>query len=78
LHIAVSDTAQAVTVLERIIKPEDLKVINANELRVYGYPGDPAELTRPLFEAGIGVSGLTQIGDSLEDFFTDLIGGRNA
>jgi ABC-2 type transport system ATP-binding protein len=78
LHITVSDTAPAVTVLERILNPEDLKVINATELRVYGYQGDPAELVKLLFEAGVAVSGLTQIGDSLEDFFTDLIGGRNA
>lgn len=78
LHITVSDTAKALTVLEGILNPEDLKVINATELRVYGYSGDPAELMGSLYGAGIAVSGLTQIGDSLEDFFTDLIGGHNA
>ncbi|MDR3315506.1 MAG: ATP-binding cassette domain-containing protein [Coriobacteriales bacterium] len=76
-HITVDDAAHAATVLEGQLGLRDFKVVSATEIRIYDQALQPAELARALFEHGIFVSGLQQLGDNLEEFFTELIDPRN-
>jgi ABC-2 type transport system ATP-binding protein len=76
-HITVDDAAQTATVLEERLGLHDFKVVSATELRVYDQSLQPSELARALFEHGIFVSSLQQMGDNLEEFFSNLIDPRN-
>jgi ABC-2 type transport system ATP-binding protein len=76
LAIVVDDVAKASVVLETTLKIQEYKQVSANELRVYEYLDDSAEVTYQLIQGGVRVSSLHQVGDSLEDYFTKVVGGN--
>jgi len=75
LAISVDDVAKAITVLETALNIKDYKQVSSNELRVYEYLDDPAELSFQLNNAGVRVASIQSVGDSLEDYYTKLVGG---
>jgi len=75
LAIIVDDVAKAATLLETTLGIKNYKQISANELRIYGYTNDPAEVTFKLSHGGIRVASIKEVGDSLEDYYTNIIGG---
>ncbi|MCL2426068.1 MAG: ATP-binding cassette domain-containing protein, partial [Oscillospiraceae bacterium] len=75
LSITVDDAAKAITVIETVLNIRDYKQVSQNELRVYEYLDDSAELSFQLNQAGVRVSSIQLVGDSLEDYYTKLIGG---
>ncbi|MCL2405473.1 MAG: ABC transporter ATP-binding protein [Defluviitaleaceae bacterium] len=76
LAITVDDVAKASVVLETALGASNYKQVSANELRVYDRVEDPAEITFRLSQEGVRVSGITAVGDSLEDYYTKIIGGE--
>jgi len=78
LSVKVDDTAKAVAVLETALNTTNFKVVSDNEIRVYEYdPNNTAEVTFQLNANGVRVSSLSEVGDNLEDYFVNLIGGGN-
>ena len=75
LAITVDNVEKATVVLETILKIKDYKQVSANEIRVYEYVGDPADITFNLSKEGIRVSSINEVGDNLEDYYTKVIGG---
>jgi ABC-2 type transport system ATP-binding protein len=76
LQLTVSDTAAAAAILETRMEIRDYKVVSAHEMRLYTHLDDPSSVAQTLIAAGIAVSGIVEVGDSLEDFYTALIEGR--
>jgi len=74
--ITVSDAAQAAMVLETALGIRDYKQVSGNELRVYEYLSDPAELSFQLNQAGVRVASIQEVGDSLEEYYVKVIGGN--
>lgn len=74
LAITVDEAAKAATVLETTLGIRDYKQVSQNELRIYEYLDDPAELTYQLNQAGVRVSSIQTVGDSLEDYYSKMIG----
>jgi ABC-2 type transport system ATP-binding protein len=75
LAITVDDVAKAATLLETALGIKDYKQVSANELRIYGYTDDPADVTFKLSQVGVRVASVKEVGDSLEDYYTNIIGG---
>lgn len=75
LAITVNDAAKAAALLETAPGIGDCKQVSANEIRIYGYEGDPAEINARLVQEGVRVSYIREVGDSLEDYYTKIIGG---
>jgi len=75
LAITVDDVAKAAVLLETELNIKDYKQVSANELRIYGYTSDPADVTFKLSQAGVRVASVQEVGDSLEDYYTNIIGG---
>ena len=75
LAITVDDTTKAVVVLETELGISDYKQVSTNEIRIYGYKGDTADITFKLSQAGVRVASLIAVGESLEDYYTKIIGG---
>jgi len=76
LAITVDDTAKAAAILETALGIHDYKQVSANELRVYEYLDNPAEITFRLNNGGVRVASLREVGDSFEDFYAKIVGGE--
>lgn len=76
LSVTVDDAARAAVVLEETLGVHNYKQVSANELRMYEYLDNPSEVTFRLNQAGVRVASLHEVGDSLEDYFTKIIGGE--
>ena len=75
LSVTVDDAAKAAAILETELEIRNYKQVGANELRIYEYLDNPAEVTFRLNRGGVRVAALHEVGDSLEDYYTKIIGG---
>jgi len=73
--LTVDDVAKASVVLEEKLNIKNYKQVSGSELRVYEILNDPSELSFTLAQEGIRVSSMAEVGDTLEDYYTKLIGG---
>ncbi|MCL2037232.1 MAG: ATP-binding cassette domain-containing protein, partial [Oscillospiraceae bacterium] len=80
LSVKVDNTAKAATILEAVLGVKKYKVVGSDELRIYENFDDTAEVTYQLNANGVRVSGITIVGDNLEEYFVSLVerGERNA
>jgi ABC-2 type transport system ATP-binding protein len=76
LSVVVDDTAKAAVILETKLDIHNYKQVAANELRLYEYLDNPAEVTFQLNQGGVRVTSLHEVGDSLEDYYAKIIGGE--
>lgn len=74
LVIRTKDVKRALTVLEDKLHITELKVIDSSEIRVYDKDVRPEEVNRALIKADVDISGMTESGVSLEDYFMQLVG----
>jgi ABC-2 type transport system ATP-binding protein len=74
VFVTVDDAPKAAVILETKLNIRHYKQVGGNELRVYEPVSDPAELTFQLNSAGVRVSAVGEVGDTLEDFFLETIG----
>ena len=76
LSVTVDDAAKAAAILETELDIRNYKQTSANELRVYEFLDNPAEVTFRLNQGGVRVAAIHEVGDSLEDYYTKIIGGQ--
>ena len=77
LAVTVDDVTKTAVVLETALGITDYKQVSSNEIRIYGYLKDPAEVTFKLSTEGIRIASIKEVGDSLEDYYTKIIGGES-
>jgi len=75
LEIRVDDTAAATVQLETALGISNYKVVDAGQIRVYEHLDNPVGVATALTQAGVNVTRLTEVGDTLEDFFLATIQG---
>jgi len=75
LAITVNDVAAAAEVIETKLGCFDYKQISDTEIRIYDYFDDPTELNFRLVQEGVRVAAINEVGDSLEDYYINIIGG---
>ena len=73
--ITVDDVEKAAVVLETKLGIRNYKRVSGNELRIYDLSEDPAEISYQLNTTGVRVTSIQEVGDSLEDYYTNIIGG---
>jgi len=72
LVITVDDAKKATSVLETVLQTTRFKVVSETELRLYDCLDDPSEVNYQLVNNGVRVLNITEMGDSLEDYFISL------
>lgn len=77
LSIKVDNSEKAAIILEQNLKCKEYEVLNSNFIRVYGYLEEPEVVSKSLFNGGIMISSLERVGSNLEEYFINLIGGKN-
>jgi len=75
LAIVVDDAQKAAAILETALNIHNYKQISENELRIYEQLDNSAEITTQLILGGVRLSSTKEVGDSLEDYFKNVIGG---
>ena len=76
LLLKVENAAEAVTVLEQSLGIKDYEVFPDNELRVYEYLDNAAEVTFQLSSNQIRVNSISEEGSTLEDYFMSITGKK--
>lgn len=74
LSIKVENPEEAAAVLEQMLGISDYEVLPENELRVYAYLDNPAEVTFQLASNQIRVLSISEMGSTLESYFLSAIG----
>jgi ABC-2 type transport system ATP-binding protein len=73
LRVVVDDVKAAVIVLETVLGTTRYKVVDLNEIRVYDYLENPAEVTVQMSAAHVRISAMYEMGASLEDYIRTAI-----
>lgn len=64
------------TVLEQNLSTTDFEVMQDGTLKLYKYLDDVRNVSRALTNHGLVIEHLSQNGDSLESYFSKLVGGH--
>lgn len=75
LRIKVDHPAKGATVLEKALFTTDFEVMPDGSIKLYRYLDDVQTVSRTLTNHGLIIEHLSLDGDSLESYFTKLIGG---
>ena len=76
LQFTVSDSAKAAAVIERVLGSTSYEILNGEQIRLYQFLEEPAQVNRVLVENGIDVSSIETRGENLEDYFISMVGGE--
>ena len=77
LNIKVDDTNKAVLILENQLNTRNFKVLQDNTIKLYDYVDDVKIVSKILTSNDVNIEQLVSAGDSLEDYFVNLIGGAS-
>ena len=75
LLVVVDNATKAGEVLESTLGIRDYERTDDTHLRIYEHVSDPAEVTFRLNQAGVRVASIQEVGDGLEEYYTNIIGG---
>lgn len=76
IAVKVDDSGKAAAVLQEQLHTTEFEALPNNELRVYAYLDNPAEVTFQLSTNGVRVLSSTELGVNLEEYFLDAIGEK--
>src|SRR5690606_3490425 len=75
LRIKVDFPAKGATVLEKVLNTADFEVMPDGTMKLYKFLDDIRTVSRALTDSGLVIEHLSQSGDSLESYFSKLVGG---
>lgn len=75
LHLKVRNASDALTILENEVGMRDYEILPDNIIRVYD-EFDSERITLTLAKHNIGIKEILPMGETLEDYFTKLVGGE--
>jgi len=75
LAIRTNDPAKVAGIIENTLQSTNYKVISQNEIRLYDFIEEASEVNHQLVVHGASVLGISEVGDSLENYFMNLVEG---
>jgi ABC-2 type transport system ATP-binding protein len=75
LRIKVDDSTKGATILEKHLSTTDFEVMPDGTIKLFSYLEDVPAVSRTLTNNGLVIEHLSQNGDSLESYFSKLVGG---
>ncbi|MCM1192790.1 MAG: ABC transporter ATP-binding protein [Butyrivibrio sp.] len=76
VKVCTDSLPQCITVIEKELGILDYKVIDDNTLHIYAYTKEPQKISQALTRNNIVIGELSVCGQSLEEYFLSLTGGR--
>lgn len=77
LEVKVDNVNKAVWVIENILKSNDYKILPENIIKLYDFIDEPGKISTTFVKENIEIQQLSVKGDDLEDYFMNLVGGKN-
>src|SRR5699024_10294102 len=75
IRIKVDDSSRGATVLENHLCTTNLEVMQDGTIHLYNYLDDVRTVSRAFTDNALVIEHLSQNGDSLENYFSQLVGG---
>jgi len=75
LHIKVDNPSKAATVIEKHFTAGNFEVMPDGSIRLFAYADLPGEVSKALTNEGLVIEQFMPMGEDLETYFTNLIGG---
>ncbi|MEK4485666.1 ATP-binding cassette domain-containing protein [Psychrobacillus sp. FSL H8-0484] len=75
LYIKVDNTEKAATIIETVLSTNDFEVMPDGVIRLYKYLNQPGIVSTTLVNEGLVIEEFKSMGQDLESYFTNLIGG---
>lgn len=76
IHIETDEMEKAAEIIRRKLKTENYKTESENTIKLYDCIDDVKNVAKILFDGGILVTGFTVVGENLEEYYIDLLGGK--
>jgi len=76
IHIETDEVEKAAEIIRRKLKTENYKTESENTIELYDCIDDVKNVAKILFDGGVLVTGFTVIGENLEEYYIDLLGGK--
>ena len=76
IHIETDEVPKATETIRRKLKTENYKIVSENTIKLYGCIDDVKSVAKILFDGGILVTRFTVVGENLEEYYIDLLGGK--
>ncbi|MDE6747891.1 MAG: ATP-binding cassette domain-containing protein [Lachnospiraceae bacterium] len=76
VRICTDNLPECVTVIEKELNIFDYKVINDRTLHIYAFTNEPQQISQVLIRNKIAVSELSVCGQTLEEYFLSITGGK--
>jgi len=75
IHIKVDDVSKASTVLQNMLGTNNFEVKEDYSIRLMDYVDEPTKVSKALTENGLLIEEFMPMGENLESYFSQLIGG---
>ena len=78
LRLKVSDTAKAAMICEKDLGTQNYEVVDAETIRLFDFVEESSKVVTAMVQGGVAVEEMVRAGESLEEFFNDLMTGSVA
>ena len=78
LRLKVSDSTKAVMVCEKDLGTQNYEVVDAETIRLFDFVEESSKVVTAMVQGGVAVEEMVRVGESLEEFFNDLMTGSVA
>ncbi|GLC90449.1 ABC transporter ATP-binding protein [Lysinibacillus piscis] len=75
IHIKVDNPDKATTVLEQQLNTRQFEVLPDGTIKLFAYTNSPGNVSTALVQAGLVIEAFMPMGEDLETYFTNLVGG---
>lgn len=74
--IETDQVGKAIETIRRKLETENYKIVSENTIKLYDCIDDVENVAKILFEGGILVTRFTVVGENLEEYYINLLGGK--
>lgn len=76
IYIETDEPLKATETIRRKLETENYKIVSENSIKLYDCIDDVKNVAKILFDGGILVTKFTVVGENLEEYYIDLLGGK--
>ena len=74
--IETDEVLKATEIIRKKLETENYKIVSENTIKLYDCIDDVKNVAKILFDGGILVTRFTVVGENLEEYYIDLLGGK--
>lgn len=76
IHIETEEVEKATEAIRKNLHTENYKIVSENTIKLFDCVDDVKKVAKVLFDGGILTTRFTVVGENLEEYYIDLLGGK--